>query len=142
MGQWNKVKGKDPNRHYVLANKALIGVGGSDYYVELGYLIETQRPDGPKLAGGQTTRKEGDPLEVFGHVLMSCTLERRIEIDEYGPDGQSGQAGADLVENKIIDKSRGVDLLRGIGIRGSRTAAGDDALLFERENEHNVHVPQ
>jgi hypothetical protein len=111
---WNRLKNRDPGKHYVLVSLTDKDQG-TDYYIDIGYDFERQEPNGVALAGGRTTRKPGDVIEFRGHALMSCPLARKAEIDEVGPDGATGQRGADELENRIVDRSRGVDPIRGIG---------------------------
>lgn len=112
------------DRHYVKVYKAAPDQG-IDYYLDLGYEIEVIKDGGPSLTGvGKENpfhaRRPGDPIEHMGHVLMSCPMERKEQIDRYGVDGDGGQEKADIVENRIVDKSKAVDdPMRGMtGIRG------------------------
>jgi hypothetical protein len=114
------LKGLDPSRHYVRVYKAA-QYQGIEFYEDLGFEVERVRTGGPELPGGAyRKRQEGDAIEYQDHVLMSCSLERWKEIEQAGPDGDGGQLAADALEDRIIDKSKGVeDPLRGMhGIRG------------------------
>lgn len=118
---WANVRGKDPTRVYVLANKT--GIMGADWYQMLGYKIETAdytaagQAKGVYLAGGKTAR-QGEPLEMMGLVLMSISKEKHDLIERHGIDGQSGQAEADEIEARIIDKEAGgTDEMRGMRSR-------------------------
>lgn len=106
-----------PDRHYVKVYKAA-GFQGIDYYEDIGYEVEHHRADGPKLPG-KREYVNGTPIEHMDHVLMSCPMERKREIDQFGPDGDGGQQIADLLEEKLIDKRSGIeDPMRGMhGIR-------------------------
>lgn len=107
---------KDPNRWYVLVAyepKHMIGE-----YKFMGYQIETYEKGGVKLAVVET--REGEAIEYQDSVLMSIDLQKKKEIDMYGPEGDSGWAEATKLEERIIDR-RGAqaDLMRGIsGARG------------------------
>lgn len=94
-----------------------------DYYQSLGYVVEEARAGGPSLTAGVTSQ-EGQPIQVRGHILMSCSDQRRLEIEQYGPDGDSGQEQADVVEDAIVDRSRGRDHLRGLQGRGLHVDVG------------------
>lgn len=115
------LKGLDPNRHYVRVYKAA-QYQGIEFYEELGFEVEYIREHGgPQLPGGAfRKRKVGDAIEYQDHVLMSIPLDKWHEIEQNGVDGDGGQRAADALEDRIIDKSKGVeDPLRGMhGIRG------------------------
>jgi hypothetical protein len=103
-----------------------------DDYSAAGYVIELDQPGGVKPQGGRLSRKPGEQIEFRGNVLMSCSLERKAEIDEHGVDGDSGQRAADAIENRMIDKERGLDPLRGIGT--------GRFLRFRAEAEHDTPI--
>ena len=61
------------------------------------------------------TGNPGDPITVMGCVLMSCSKERWAEIEQFGDYGETGQAAADALEQRILDRRAGVvDLMRGL----------------------------
>lgn len=116
-GPW-RVTNKDPEMHYVLVDKTNRDLGVS-YYESLGYEIVRATREGPSLSGGKTTRKESDVIEHRDLVLMQISKEDLAELEKYGPDGNSGQAFADLLEKQILDKRGGMDPLRGLsGVMG------------------------
>lgn len=118
VNPWNYLKGRDPERHYVWVNKNSPSPEyGPEGYEARGYVIEFRRPDGPQVLGGKTVR-EGEPLEMRGHVLMSLPNAEHAEIQQFGEDGNSGQEDADRIEDIIINKRGGFDPLRGVGVRG------------------------
>lgn len=107
-----EVMNRDPNRHYVLANMN-DPICGQGFYEGIGYIVETLRPDGPKLRGMRTCQP-GEPITAQGNVLMSVELEVREDIERFGINGDGGMEAAEMIENKIIDKNSVVDLLRGL----------------------------
>lgn len=112
-----RFRGQDPNRHYVLVNAAAedFGVG---YYQDMGYEVELVRDDGPKAVHvGIRKAENGAAIMERGHVLMSCTKERQAEIEQFGPDGESGQNEVDAMERRMKLKG-GNDPLRGMQTRG------------------------
>jgi len=115
---WTRLDNRRPDRVYCWVNQGASDFG-VDYYESLGYEIERQSKDGVRPQGGRTTRKDDEPITYRGNVLMSCDKARRDEIELEGPDGNSGQLDADHIENLMVDRSKGRDLLRGIGIRGA-----------------------
>lgn len=113
---WLKLENKDPDRKYVFCNRLDLD-GGLNYYLSLGAIVETMQKGGVKLKSGRTV-KDGEDLENAGQVLVSFTKERWAEIQEHGPDGISGQALLDEVEDRMLERT-GSDHLRGIGTRPS-----------------------
>jgi hypothetical protein len=93
----------DPNRKYVRVPKS--GRFGVEYYEFLGYEIETKREGGPRFAGIKTAQ-DGEPVSYLDTVLMSMSLEQWQELDQHGHDGSRGQAYADIIEERILDKTR------------------------------------
>lgn len=110
----DRIRGKVPGVNYVLVHPDAV-----DYYIdELGYEIETLRPGGPRSSG----RKLPDGTEVRsgGHVLMSCSQEKRDEHDA------SLAVQSFEVEKRILkDEGLVSDGLRG-RILGMRNVYGDD----------------
>lgn len=87
---------------------------GPDYYKAIGYHPVEYEKGGVRPMAGKTGNS-GDQIEMRGHVLMACSKERRAEIEQFGPDGVSGQALADAIDNRILDDRGGIDHLRGLG---------------------------
>lgn len=117
---------------------------GPDHYVALGYEVERQSATGVKPIGGQLTRKDGDIIEWRGHVLMSCPLSRKAEIEAFGEDGEedhpetwTGQRHADLLQRDVM-KRRGTQLFNNIGVR---THDGDVGIYHKPSPGHTAHVP-
>lgn len=115
------VKDKNPDREYIWVYKA----AGQDFNVEhyeyLGWEIECYRADGPRpaiMTVGKVEKLNGQPIEVRGNVLMSIAKERHEEIVEHGDDGISGQKAADVMERRLLDRTKHVkDAMRGINPR-------------------------
>lgn len=108
---WKVVSG-DPTRHYVAVYQNSEDYG-PEYYEYLGYEVEIAREGGPRFLAGRTA-KMGEPVTMRGHVLMSCTGERKAEIDKYGPDGATGLEWLDEIDDRILDKKKGFDPGRGL----------------------------
>lgn len=127
---WTAIKNRDPEKHYVLVSVAA-EEHGPDWYESIGYSVEVYGgEDGISLKGGRSTKDKGSPIEMRGHLLMSCPLETKERIEREGPDGDSGQLEADRVEKLLSlnrNKGSGRDTLRGIGIRG------EDYIEFENQ---------
>lgn len=64
---------KDPNRVYRLANPN-DKIAGVQHLSRLGYVVETQRKDGPRIDGGDIV-SDGSHVSWMGDVLMSAPLE-------------------------------------------------------------------
>jgi hypothetical protein len=130
---WTAVQNRDPERTYVLVSIA-DDTHGPDYYESIGYEVEVyggrKGASGVHLKGGRSTKDVGSPIEMRGHLLMSCSKERKEEIDVYGPEGDSGQQYADEIEQRLsLNKTKGRDALRGLGI------AGEEYITFEKDIE-------
>lgn len=107
-----KLTNQDPSRVYALPYKGDDSVAD---YEAMGYRIEERTPDGVNFLHGKTSRI-GQPLEMRGHVLMSIDKSTHQDIVQHGPDGNTGQEYADLIDSKIIDRSGGIphDPSRGL----------------------------
>lgn len=128
---------QDPEKNYVWASltNPIQGIPAVDYYENIGYDVELHKPGGVVSGLGRTARerKQGQRIEQYGCVLMSCSLERKAEIDQFGADGDGGQQAADRLEDRYLKKG-GRDLLRGMNPNSQfmRLHVGDD---------HNAPVP-
>lgn len=94
---------EDPTRKYVRANKT--GHYAVNYYEHLGYEVEVVKEGGVKFAGGLKTAQPGEAVTWMDTVLMSIDMEAYEDLVQFGADGQSGQAYADMIEDRIIDKN-------------------------------------
>ena len=94
-----------PDRHYILANPndEHCGVVAME---ELGYVVETQRKDGPVMKGARGT-KDGTALMDRGQFLMSCPM------DEHVARLRAGWAIADQRDEAISKQPGGIDAVRG-----------------------------
>jgi hypothetical protein len=108
---WTKLKGQDPNRKYVLAYNGHSETG-VEYYQDLGYDIERAAPGGVGLGAGKVASREGEPIIMRGHTLMSISKEDHSEIVQHGEDGQTGQTLFDEIEKRIV-AGGGTDSFRG-----------------------------
>lgn len=112
--QHDRIKNKDPDKDYVLVHPDAV-----DYYSEeMGYEIELSRPDGPRASGRKLA--DGGEVRSGGHVLMSCSREKR---DAWNAElaVQSNE-----VDKKILkDEGLMADGLRG-RILGMRNVYSDD----------------
>lgn len=128
---------QDPNKHYVWASltNEIQGVPAVDYYEAIGYEIEKHKPGGVVSGLGRTARerKQGQNIEQYGCVLMSCSLERKAEIDQFGANGDGGQEAASELEDKYLKKG-GRDLLRGMNPNNTYVS-------LRVGREHNAPVP-
>ena len=77
-----RLTNRDPGRHYVLANPNDADTG-LQYFLSIGYEIETLRKDGPRFAGMKALAKEGDKVTFNGQVLVSCPIAEYNEREEY-----------------------------------------------------------
>ena len=109
--RWTKIKGRNPDKKYVMvyAGNTEMGVA---YYQDMGYQV-VDAGGQESLAVGDVVNK-GQELTARGHVLMSVGNERHAEIEQYGSEDNGGQQLADEMEDMILDK-RGTDTLRGLG---------------------------
>lgn len=128
---WSKLKNRDPRRHYTLVYSGDGADQGVEHYRSIGYVVEEASADGVALQAG-TTVAMGQPITMRGHVLMSCSQERYEEIEQYGADGDTGQAYANEVEERIVSRTGGRDLLRGLhGPRGLGAVSEIEAMQSE-----------
>lgn len=130
---WTRLKNRDKNRHYVLANENNNGEYDVGYYLCLaegladlgvgpkdGYVVESQREGGPVFVAGSTSRKTGDPIRFRGMVLMSCPMAFKELIDQVGEDGTGGRQAADE-RDKLTNRRGAVDIAgirrKGVALR-------------------------
>ncbi len=104
-----EIGNKDPKRHYVKANPNDEDTG-VPFMETLGYEIELQRPDGPRLRGSKAI-KAGSPLTIRGQVVMSCPMEEHVA--RY----LAGQKNADLIQASI-SRPGGIDGVKNTSIGG------------------------
>lgn len=99
--------GRDPKRVYVFASPRAINMGVR-HREALGWVVETRRPDGPKLLIGETA-KEGEPIEFMDCVLMSIDRETWQKHEQYGVPGNShGQDYFDRKDAQIRKRRSGI----------------------------------
>lgn len=117
----DQIRGKDPTRKYCLVHPDAV-----DTYLSLGdnigqnpgFIIEVNRPDGPRSAGRKLP--DGSEVRNGGHTLMSCPQD---EWDAYQTvlSRQSFEVEARILK----DEGLMADGLRG-RILGMRNVYGDD----------------
>lgn len=121
MTPYSVLENRDPDRHYVFVfTGADANMQGPGYYEALGYRREVFHKDGVRMAGMKLAA--GEPIVSFGHILMSCSMERYREIEAFGPMGDSGQTEATATEQRLIKRRGAQDAIRGIsGMRSARS---------------------
>ena len=125
---WLKLKNKDENRKYVFAAQSSHDTG-VDHYAELGYRVEQVSKHGVSLGKSRVQRAPGAEIEMRGMTLMSIEREEYEEIVEFGEDGQTGQAQADIMERKIhVGHGSNAGALHGQVVEGARVAEYDAEL--------------
>lgn len=124
FGPW-VVKNKRAGFRYGLIYKANADMG-VEYFASMGWEpVKDQgaddhgNPKGEYLAGGRTTQRNGQVIEYRGHVLMRISEELWDELNLFGIDGNTGQAGSDYWEKRLRG-GRGVDKdpLKGLNLMG------------------------
>lgn len=120
---WNSLRNQDPNKHYVWVSLNKNSEINDDSYFGLGYDVERWvinskgEITGVCPAAARVRKNlDGEPIEVRGCVLMSCSLERYRELDQHGDGGGRGQKLVDAMERRmslkaITDPSRGMHRL-------------------------------
>jgi hypothetical protein len=128
---------EDPERHYVCANLATNHIGSPGYYEGIGYDVEIQKEgkDALKFAFGRGA-KVGEPMQFQGTMLMSCSKERKAEIDLHGPFSGSGLLETKRVEDLMINRRAGRRVLGPLA--NARGNSGEQ--LFDVVNE--TQAPQ
>lgn len=121
---WSRLSGEDKERHYVYAATNDNDTGLA-YYRMIGYEVEKYGPGRPRPRGmplEEAKRLEGQPIEIRGATLVSCSRERYEEIQEFGPDGQSGMSVIEERRAAVRRAKHGIpnDDIRGIGEFSSR----------------------
>lgn len=111
MGDGIAVINRDENRSYVLVHRNETAIG---QYELRGYMRETKRPDGPRLAMQAKDTRDGDYVVALGHVLMSIDKAELAEVRANGgPLSGLGEKHFDAIEKRLV-KPGGVDDLRGM----------------------------
>lgn len=86
---WAQIADFDSKRRYkwVFTGDQIQGIG---FHEAAGYEVETKRKDGVRALFASRRIKEGDEIEVNGHVLMSIPQDQYEEIVRFGVNGHSG----------------------------------------------------
>jgi hypothetical protein len=109
--EWTKLQNKDPDVKYVLASLEN-PTSGVRYYEDIGYEVILHEEGGVQFGAGANRPRYGEPMEMFGCVLMGIHKDDWDDIQEHGIDGQSGYQLHKELEERIIAPG-GVDSLRG-----------------------------
>lgn len=114
VGNWTTIKNRRPDRFYIWVNKEDTTTG-VDYYLSLGMVsaenetlefVVNKKGDGlgePAIPCG--ARKDNEPWEFQGCVLMSCPQVLKDYLDQYGADGNGGLASTKVLEDRIQNRS-------------------------------------
>jgi hypothetical protein len=127
------------DRKTVPADRKLVFVnkddphGGVQYYLSLGYQVETWRKDGIRVAA-IPPGPEGTEIQHNGQVLMSIDLEAAALIDKEGPDGNTGSDLLDERDRRIVSKRNVNDEMRGLHARWMSFANESSPLELEQAN--------
>jgi len=103
---WFKLIDADPRMVYRWVYKVGEETNSVPYYESIGYDVVRRAAGEVRPAVFNRNIKVGDPWEARSHVLMSVSMERFQEIEQFGDDGNGGQANADFWENRIRKSGR------------------------------------
>jgi hypothetical protein len=99
------LSGADPNKHYVWVSEVNDPTINVSYYRHLGYKAAQYDPsEAVPALGNMEELKQGDPIKTMGMVLMELPMERKRELDEFGPQGNTGQRAFNLLEEKVKNR--------------------------------------
>jgi len=108
---YDRLVGRDPDRHYVFANPN-DETCGVEAYLAKGYEIEQLRPGGPRVPGKRTS--EGAEVTSLNQVLVSCPSEDRAAEE------RTWAAQADGFDKRVLKDGNIDDPLRGKTRNGMR----------------------
>lgn len=117
-GSWTTLLNRRKDRHYVwvytgdresLARYRLLGYEPETWQIGKDGTVTGVQP----ILGLEPGATHGSEIVVMDHLLMSIPAEDHEEILRYGPDGTTGYALLDKIEERLIDR-RGVDPIRGL----------------------------
>lgn len=153
------IKGRVRGRHYVWvyqgSQDAIGGYESSGYRYEKwnfrlkGGKVEIGPNDVPLSVGVHPPGARPDVtvnktrIKIGDFHLMSCTQQRKADINEYGHDGDTGQYYADAIEDRIIKHKDGTDLIRGLGGLQRRhvdVETYDDHGMEHGHTSHEAHL--
>lgn len=99
------LSGADPGKHYVWVSEVNDPTINVSYYRHLGYKVAQYDPSEARPSlGNMDELKQGDPIKSFGSVLMECSVERKRELDENGPNGNTGWRLFDRLQEKVRNR--------------------------------------
>jgi hypothetical protein len=119
---YNAVKNPKDGFHYVLVSLDGKDAASPDYYEMLGWKPVEYQPGGTCLGWGKW--KAGQPVMNMGQVLMEMDDERWQELEQFGVNGQTGQAQLNALAAQIGARG-GIDPVRsraGIGAKQITTS--------------------
>lgn len=102
---FSKVINKTKGMVYCLVSKTLTGMFSVEHYENIGWHKVLKKNGGPELAAGSDSRKDGTMVEYQGLVLMEMSQEDFDDLQRVGEDGEGGQELADLIEERLRDRS-------------------------------------
>lgn len=85
------VAGQDPDKHYVWVSKVDDPTMNPGSYRSMGYDFVQYDPDQEQpMLGFNEQLKQGDRIESFGMILMSCSKEHKAKLDAVGQKWADG----------------------------------------------------
>lgn len=109
---WAKILNQKPGFKYALISKS-----PNQWATAMAKGYEpVRREEGSEEFAGGITAEVGQMMEMQGLVLCRIPKQRWLEIEQFGENGDTGQALADEMEARIINKRSGeLDPIRGLG---------------------------
>jgi hypothetical protein len=125
--------GYDPKAfHYVWVDKARER-HGVEYYEMLGY--KAVSPDDGVLVSGRFKTRDNE-ITYLGNVLMCISREDHRELEQYGPNGDTGLALATKMEKQFVGrKNLGRDMFRGLGVTPNQIRVVDNPSVGDDDDD-------
>ena len=128
---WQRIRNGKPGHRYCLVSLTDDQVSE---YADAGWTaVRWGKKEGEReyagphvLSGRETDREKGKEVHARGCLLMEISEERFREIEDYGPDGTTGLAFSDALEERIVNKDGYEDPMRGISRRFAHLEADQD----------------
>lgn len=105
LQSYNDVINPKKGYRYVLAAVDDERSGLNHYEFVLGYervIFDEKNPNCTRLRAGRW--KHGEPVMMGMQMLMELAPDKAESLDEYGYNGQTGQAFADKIEEQILGR--------------------------------------
>lgn len=119
---------EDPDRFY-----AWVGTGEQmELYESMGYEVERRTKEGVTDVGvGTKKRAVGSPITRYDTVLMSIPKSLKAQLEDKGPDGESGQSLTSKVERRIFNRRKQPipEVTRGLDVIGH--SSGEPTMTAE-----------